>query len=431
MVLNKAIWVAREGLSKVIPPVYRQDPSVKRKIYLWLLIGLLIRFFFMPITVHGDLLNIYYRSSFVAYQGVRWLEFSPLLTTYLHAFFLWVFKPLMPHIPRIFGAEDYGLSIILHSHVFRTLFLLKVPYLLFDLGCAFLLLAILDDKRKGLAVFIFWMVNPIVIFATYFWARYESVAIFFILLSLYYARKGSLTKSLFCLGVSSIIRLYPLIFLPFFVIILGRRLGQRVKLAFWGILPLGVTTILPMLFHQVGEAETLTKIYHTDYLFAMKFYLGYLYDNIYVFPLASTVLLLYVYFNMHHSFASLWKTTLVLLLVFFASCFFHPQYFMWLMPFLGLYVVENKKFIGLFIGQVLFFTVYTFQFGSHAAGFFFTPLNFDYFGHLPTPLDIINRYYPAGNFIGIFRSLLSAICLWMVYLVLRGFPEPREMRLRG
>jgi len=384
----------------------------------------------MPIAVHGDLWNIYRRSSFIVNQGVGWLEFSPLLTTCLHAFFLWIFKPLMPHIVSILSTQDYG-QFLVHFRVFRALFLLKVPYLLFDLGCAFLLLAILQDRRKGLAVFIFWMVNPVVIFATYVWGRYESVAIFFILLSLYYARRSLPAKSLFCLGVSSIIRLYPLILLPFFVIILGKRLGQRLKLAFWGLLPLGITTILPRLFHQVGEAEKLTKMYHTNYLLAMRFYLGHLYDNIYIFPLGATVLLLYAYFNTDHSFMGLWKTTLILLLVFFATCFFHPHYFIWLMPFLALQVVENKKFIGLFIGQVLCLMVLTFQWGGLAAGFLFAPLNFYYFRHLPAPFDIINRYYPAVSFIGIFHSLLSAICLWMVYLVLREFRSAKEVHLRG
>ena len=93
----------------------------------------------MPITVHGDLLNVYNRSSFLAYQGVRWLEISPLLTTYLHAFFLWIFRPLMPHIVSILGAEGYGASIIVHSYVFRTLFLFKVPYLLEGAGCFYIL----------------------------------------------------------------------------------------------------------------------------------------------------------------------------------------------------------------------------------------------------------------------------------------------------
>jgi len=417
----------------LIPPIYRQDPSVKRRIYQWLLIGLLIRFFFMPITVHSDLVSTYYRSSFIAYQGVRWFEFLPLLTTYLHAFFLWILKPLVPHTVNIFGAGgyDYVVSIVAHSYVFRTLFLFKVPYLLFDLGCAFLFLGILQDKRKGLAVFIFWMVNPVVIFAVYIMGRYESMAMFFILLSLYYARRSLPAKSLFCLGVSGIVRLYPLIFLPFFVIVLGKKLRQRLKLAFWGLLPLGVVTVLPRLFHEVGEAEKLTKLYHTSYLFVMRLSLGYLYDNIYIFPLGCTVLFLYAYFNTDHSFTSLWKTTFILLLVFFATCFFHPQYFMWLMPFLAFEVVENKKFIGLFVGQVLCLMVYTFHFGGYTSTLLLTPIKATYFKYLPTPYDIISRYYPPATFIGIFRSLFSAICLWMVYLVLRELRSAKEVHLGG
>jgi len=376
----------------------------------------------MPIAAHGDFWNVYRRSSLLVNQVGGWLEFSPLLTTYLHAFSLWIFKPLIPHIVSILSTQDFG-QFLIHSRVFRALFLLKVPYLLFDLGCAFLLLAIIQNKRKGLAVFMFWMVNPVVIYATYIWGRYESMAIFFIILSLYYASRTSPAKSLFCLGLSSIVRLYPLILLPFFVIILGRGLRQRLKLAFWGVLPLVIATILPRLFHGVGEAEQLTKIYHTNYLLVMRFGLGHLHDNVYIFPLGATVLLLYAYFKTDHSFMSLYKTTLILLLVFFATSFFHPHYFMWLMPFLALQVGENKKFIGLFIGQVLCLMVFAFRFGLPAAGLLFAPLNLAYFRHLLTPFEIINRYYPADVFVGIFRSLLSAICLWMVYLVLR---EPHQ-----
>ena len=101
------------------------------------------------------------------------------------------------------------------------------------------------------------------------------------------------------------------------------------------------------------------------------------------------------------------------------------------MPFLALQVVENKKFIGLFIGQVLCLVVYTFQFGGYTSTLLLTPLDVAYFKSLPTPLEIINRYYPAANFIGIFRSILSAICLWMVYLVLRELSRAKEVHLRG
>jgi len=408
--------------SKLIPSIYLQDSSVRVRIYKWLLIGLLIRLSLMPIIIHGDLLKIYWRASLIAYHGKPGVGSGQLFIHYLHVLFLWVFKPLMPHFDEIITPELYTKTMawfVSYPHIFRALFLFKLPYLIFDLGCAFILLHIFQSRKKGLGVFIFWMVNPIVIFATYMWGRYECIAVFFILLSLYYAKNNLFSKSLFCLGMSIITRWYPFILLPFFVVILGEKLWGQIKLAFWGLFPLGIITAWSKLVSRPSEIEQMTKIYHANYLFGMKFHLIHLQDYIFVFIVAYTFFLLYAYFETDHSFGNLQRSGCVVMLLFFATCFFHPQYFMWLIPFLTFQVVENRKFLTLFIIQVLCFIVYTFQWGSDTAGRFFTPISYSYFMHLHTPSQIINRYYPIANFIGIFRSIFSGVSLLMVYLILR------------
>ena len=422
--------------SKLIPSPYRQDASVKRSIYKWLLIGLLIRLAFMPFTVYfPDLLGVYWRSSFTAYQGI----FSgglQIFIHYFHAFFLWIFKPLMPYFdsilyePRMRPEPSWEMlgTFVSHPNVFRTLFLFKVPYLLFDLACAFLLLRIFKDDKKGLAAFIFWMVNPVIIFATYIAARHEVIAIFFILLSLYYARNNLSARSLLSLGVSIIIRFYPLILLPFFIVILGRRFWERVKLAFWGILPLGLLMILTRLFHETTKVEKLARTPQGQYLLSMAFYLGYLSDRVFIFVAIYAVLLLYTIFRTDHSFASLWRMLLILLLGIFATSFFHVHYFMWIVPFLTLQMVEDRRFIGLFGILVLGWIVYSFQWKGVFAGLLFTPINVRYFMSLPSPFEIINEYYSAANFIGIWRSIFSGVCLWMMYLVLRESLAEKEKR---
>ena len=208
--------------SRLIPSVYRQDPAVKRSIYKWLLVGLLIRLAFMPIALHLDLLSVYQRSSLMAYSGVLWVGAGQTFVHYIHAFFLLIFKPLMPYLEGALqgatGSASWSVwrEFTIHPNVFRTLFLFKLPYLIFDLGCAFLLLAIFLDKKKGVTAVKFWLLNPVVIFAAFIFSRYEPIAIFFILLSLYYARKNLLAKSLLSLGIAVITRLYPLILLYFY-----------------------------------------------------------------------------------------------------------------------------------------------------------------------------------------------------------------------
>ncbi len=413
-------------LPKLIPSLYRQDSATRKSIYKWLLIGLSIRFVFMPIALHSDLLNVYQRSSLIAYQGVSWMGIGQTLIHYIHAFFLLIFKPLMPYLQSLLPGGLATLSwqrwesFVNHPNVFRTLFLLKVPYLIFDLGCAFLILAIFLNRRKGLAAFKFWMLNPVIIFSAFIFSRYEPIAVFFILLSLYYARKNSLTKSLFSLGVAVIIRLYPLILLPFFVIILGKGLRQRLKLTFWGLLPLGIMVFLSRLFYGVSEVESLTQVSQADYLMGLQFSLGSAYDVIFVFFAGYTILFLYTYMKTDHSFVSLWESVLCLLLFFFATSFFHPQYFMWLIPFLSFKIVEDKRFIWLFVIQVLCLVVYTFQWQQPLAGYLFAPLDPSYFISLRSPFRFISHYYPAAKLIGIFRSILTGTSLLMIYLVLKS-----------
>ena len=429
-ILSKIIEIIKRLVVKVIPDSYRKESSIRTSILKWLLIGLLIRVTLMPITVyHPDLLGIYWRSSLIAYHKMPWAGGGQIFAHYFHAFFLWIFKPLMPYFNNILlnptmgpgATEDMFIAFVNHPNVFRTLFLFKIPYLIFDLGCAFLLLRIFQDHKKGVLAFIFWIVNPIVIFATYIAARYEGIPAFFILLSLYYAKNNSSTRSLLSLGISVIVRWYPLILLPFFVVILGKKLTKRLKLAFWGLLPLGSMMILARSFGGPREVKVLTQIPWHENFFGMRFYLYHLYDNVFVFVVAYTFLLLYAYFNTDYSFTSLWKAVLILLLLFFATCFFHVHYLMWLIPLLTLQIVEDRRFIGLFVALVLCFVVYTFQWGQHLAGFLFTPLDFSYFVSLRTPFEIINQYYPADKFIGVFRSIFSGISLLMAYLIFKEF----------
>lgn len=416
--------------AKLIPSIYRQDAAVKRSIYKWLLIGLLIRLIIMPITVYfPDLLGIYLRSSLIAYQGVIWIGKFQVAIHYIHAFFLWIFKPFMPYFstilsnPQMTGNPTWEMftTFVNSLFVFRTLFIFKLPYLIFELGCVFILLGIFQDSKKGLRAFKFWMLNPVVIFATYFAARYEVIAIFFILLSLYYAKNNFSRRSLLCLGLAIVIRFYPLILLPFFVVILRRKLWRRLELIFWGLVPLGIITVLGKLFSGKNEISTLLGTFYSNYLLSMGFHLGFVGDYVFIFPLAYTLLLLYVYFNTDHSFANLWKSTLVLLLTLFATSFFHVHYFMWLMPFLTLQVAEDKRFLKLFGIQVLGFVVYTFQWKKVFAGQLFAPINPSYFLNLRSPFDIINQYYPAAQFIGIFRSIFSGVSFWMIYLLFKEF----------
>ncbi len=442
--MSRVFRRTKELFSKLIPSQYLKDSAVRTTIYKWLLIGLLIRLAFMPFTIYfPDLLGIYYRSSWPIYHDIYWIGGSQIPIHYFHTFFLWIFKPLMPYWKSIlyyadplkqFAVDNKTFEIFTtNPYVFRTLFLFKVPYLVFELGCILLLLRIFQDTKKGLRAYKFWIVNPIVIFATYIAARYESIAIFFILLSLYYAKKNRSIRSLLSFGVSIVLRVYPLILLPFFIIVRGKKVWGRFKLAFWGILPLAVLIILTRVFHQPSVEGDIVGMSHVKYFLGMKFPL-FDSDVVFVFVVGYALVLFFSSSYAEYSFERLWKPMLVVLLLFFATSHFHVHYFMWLIPFLTFQVVEDRRFIPLFAIQVFCFIVYTWQWDRHFLGYLFTPLHFPYFAAEVVNLKIfIGQYFPFSDFLGIFRSIFSAVSFYMIYLVIRRFlqEEKRRKKVEG
>ncbi len=411
----------------IVPVSYGKESEVMVTILKWTIVGLIIRFIVMPITTHSDLISIYGRASYIIEQG----DFSgmlPLLSHFLHVGFLVIIKPFMSYSSEIWqwasgrlGVNDQiWMNFIIHPNIYRTLFLLKAPYLLFDLASAVVLLHLFKDKKKGLRAFKFWMINPVAIFAVYIFGRFEIIPVFFILLSLYYAKSKRNILAALVLGISIATKFYSLLLLLPFVFIVGDKVGERLKLLFLGLVPLLVMQIPNMLIGGQGEVGGLAGSSFVDYLLAMRFKLPYVHDTVFIFVLGYTLVLLYMYYNSKFSFASLWKYMFMVLLLLFATSFFHPHYFMWLSPLIAIQIAEDRKFAGLYAILVLCFVIYSFQWDRALAGYLFAPISKSYFANVMSPFTFISQFYPGEKLVGIFRSIFTAVSFWMIYQVFKS-----------
>jgi len=411
----------------MVPSSYRNESGVMVTILKWTIVGLIIRFILMPITTHSDLISIYGRASYIIGQG----DFSgmlPLLSHFLHVVFLIIIKPFMSYSSEIWqwasgrlGVNDQiWMNFISDPDIYRTLFLLKAPYLLFDLASAVVLLHLFKDKKKGLRAFIFWMINPVAIFAVYIFGRFEIIPVFFILLSLYYAKSKKNILAALVLGISIATKFYSLLLLLPFVFVVGDKVGERLKLLFLALVPLMVMQI-PIIFSGgPGEVGGLAGTGFVDYLLAMRFKLPYVHDTVFIFIVGCTLVLLYIYYNSKFSFVSLWKYMFVMLLLLFATSFFHPHYFMWLSPFIAIQIAEDKKFTGLYVIQILCLLIYSFQWDRALAGYLFAPISKSYFANVMSPFTFISQFYPGEKLVGIFRSIFTAVSFWMIFQVFRS-----------
>jgi hypothetical protein len=406
--------------------------SLVRPILGSLLAGLLLRLLLMPFATHGDLLDIYWRASRILYHSDPMISVETVLR-YLHAAYLWLIAPLLPPPDRVWiygdGVQllDFSrkmadwFTFISQPQVYRTLFLFKLPYLPFDLACAFLLYRLGANRQESRFLFRFWWLNPIVLFVTYVFGRHEVIALFFVLLSIYWIQRGRENLGMVTLGMSIAIRYYALLLLPFYLLSLQGGWQKRLKQAAIGLGPWLLVNLVTCALVGSPEVTTLLNLPHDNYLLAMRIQIA-AWDNLYIFPLFYFLLLLHRLYNQEAGLQSLQQYSLIALFMLFATSYTgqSPQYWTWMLPFLALAAAKDRRLVPLHVAQIGCLIVYSFIGSRTTAGYLFAPIAPEFFWSLPSPEQVIGRFASPEVVISLGRTAFTAITLWMTYLVLRA-----------
>lgn len=249
-------------------------------------------------------------------------------------------------------ASNYG-NILFNVH----LLLLKLPYLIFDLLCGFILFKLFSEKRKANLAFTLWLFNPLNLYSTYMMGQFDIIPTFFTVLSIYYANKFKLSLAALSLGIGIAFKLYP-IFLLIPLVILGRNISEKIKLLILSLIPYSLI-ILPYLPSHNFRSIALFASQSSKSLYAAIPVSGG--ESIILFP--TLLILFYLIIFVYKSRDSLWKYYLIILLLFFIFTHYHPQWLIWITPFLIIDLVSyNFKNIwavilifGSFLGSLFFF----------------------------------------------------------------------------
>ncbi len=147
-------------------------------------------------------------------------------------------------------------------------FLFKLPIILADIGIALLLYKMTKRNEKSMKMFLF---NPYIIFISAAW-MFDSIAVFFLLLSLYFFEKKRYDLSAISLSLGFLTKLYPIFALPVFCLELIRRRSWKFiryalifgavstlfVLPYWG----GVTTALSFQTLRAPQGMTPFSAYY-------------------------------------------------------------------------------------------------------------------------------------------------------------------------
>jgi hypothetical protein len=307
-----------------------------------------------------------------------------------------------------------------NPELFLHLFLLKLPYFLFDFGTLYFLLKIFTEKREKKLVFYLWLFNPLTLYATYLIGQFDIIPVFFVTLAFYFYTKRTknwfLYSALF-IGLGAAFKIYPLFLLvPLASVLKGWT--ERIQVIFIGLLCY-LVPILPFLPSKGFRSSALIANQSLKSLYSQIPISGG--ESIILF--LGSLIFVYLVFLKNSRIDSLWTRSFMTLLLFFVFTHYHPQWFLWLTPFFLYEMVTNgsKNLIAILIAFFSFFML-IFFFDSGLSFGLFSPLTQSY-SIAPSAVELFKKGIDLNFMRSIFQTLFVGSAVYFIYLY---FPQERS-----
>lgn len=339
------------------------------------LIGLLIRLVVMPFTGHWDIRGINYAVHNLPFKGItnvyevaangpveyfvnvnfgRDYFIYPPLNYFTLGGIQWLLKQFYGS-EFVSWIEGYGndlRQVVTHPHVWRYLFLMKLPYLVSDVAMLLLLTKFFVKATDKTKVMKYWWLNPIVIYLPYVWGQFDIIPTFFMTWGVYLGMRDRPYHAAALFGIAASYKNYPLMLLPFLAIVLGKNLWQMVKLCLTGLLPFILTT-LPFWGHEFFRKTVLFSWQSQkmlDFLWPISST-----EGVYPFVIGFGLLLLWTLYHLQGQKKMLMSPLVIALFWYYATTNFHQQWFMWILPMLVMYAVRDKRLLYISLWMVALF----------------------------------------------------------------------------
>lgn len=190
-------------------------------------IAVVLRLCLMPFFAHVDLFSEARRLFFVLENGYYFDQGHRLVVYYIEMAFTAFSTLFIDVTDGLFHLEDptqstsdivdYGFFLSDHN-IYRHLFFFKLPYLLFDIATALVIWRFIDKPEHKKIALLIWLFNPITLFATYIFGRFEVISLFFLAVTAWQLKYHRIFFASFMFAVSLHCREINLLFAPFFLL---------------------------------------------------------------------------------------------------------------------------------------------------------------------------------------------------------------------
>lgn len=217
-----------------------------KALFVFLVIGILIKFFLMAVSFHLDIAFIWATPATVEFGGLftfykdysqKYPDFYRTVSAIYYPPASFAFVILSLPILRLFspslqpwlvnlqqmlfsGQASSGKELYInsnHSGILFDLWLLKVPYFLVDMAIAWMIWKSSNPKIKQKLLLLWWF-NPINLYVTYMMGQIDILIIFFLTLAILAAQKNNLAGLISAL-VALMVKTYALAVIPAFYLV--------------------------------------------------------------------------------------------------------------------------------------------------------------------------------------------------------------------
>jgi len=406
-------------------------------------IAIVIRLLLMPFFAHVDLFSEARRVFYVIENGHLFDNSHRFIVFYIEVIFAYISQLFINVSDGLFHLNDPTQSVasigdyryfLNDPNIYRHLFFFKLPYLLFDIATAVVIWKFVDNPTHKRIALLIWLFNPLTLYSTYIFGRFEVISLFFIGMCALQLKHDRVLLASFFFAIALHCREINLLYTPFLLLALIDHKDHWLRNLATLILCSALIYVIyilpnlliemtggnimlfvdPMIDNQSGVLNTLLSLgYHWFYpiIICLSVLAIYQWEISYKSKAerfvicASIVLFIYFGFNVHSAHYISWLVLLPIL-----SMQFNRKVLLPFVALSGLWVV-----LWLLKTDEGVFTL-----------FLAAPLNPDFIGtgHFPTLYQqlIANSSLTLHQSIQILRSL---------FLVVMGFFTYRVLRQRG
>lgn len=416
-------------------------PSSKKYI---LLIGIAIfmRLLLMPFFMHMDLLSELRRIHFAVDNDVYYPGFNRITIFYIEKFFFFFTQCFFVDKDTLFflqnpahstASETWHFIFVGDAHVYRHIFLFKLPYLVFDLLCALLIFRFFKGHKSQFFFVALWLFNPVTIYATYIFGRFEVIFLFFLIATALALKNNRLLLATVLFGLAFNSREIAVMLVPTFVLVLMMQYRLE-KISFKQFLGLAgvlfTLLIAPYLAKYLFSLESVftREANVLEVKKGISGFFGLEFGGTYIYFLIISLSFFFLLNKKSLAASEIFIFSgLTMILPLFFGDLQSAHYFAWPTPFLILagYYLNNTKFVLaiMFLFWTLFWLLH--PYGANFTLLLATPIHETFFG-FSTFEQFWNNLvggHPVLNTAVLKKLFMTIVSSTMIYFLIKAHTQ--------